>query len=276
MGRKKGIVNVATCQFGITTNVRKNSEIIQRQIIQAKAKGADLAHFPETAVTGYPFGRSKFTGFDWDLIQEETRTIMKLAKKERIWVALGSAHQLTGKRMPHNCLYVINSSGKIVERYDKCFGTGAHLTTFKVNGVCFGIIICYDTWFVELYREYKKLGVDCILHSIYSNYRDFSDRTNKENTEDTSFPQTHARVNRFWISSSNYADKYQDATSTWTEPNGHVTSLSFKRASVMVNEIDLTANHWDPSSPYRDLALKGILTNGKKNRDPRSTDRTIL
>jgi len=285
MTAQKGFVKVATCQFPITENVRKNSGIIRKQIVQAKKKGAHLAHFPETALTGYPLGRYEFAGFDWDLIQDETRSIMQCAKKHRIWVALGSAHRLSGTRKPHNSVYVINSKGEIPERYDKCFGTGgdlehfsagSHLSTFTINGVSFGIIICYDTWFVELYRKYKTKGADCILHSIYSNFKDFSKKTNKTPVFDCSFPITHAKVNRFWISSANYADKYQDTTSSFVDPDGNVTRLPFKRAAVSVNDVNLKANFWDPSAAYRELALKGILTNGTKFRDPRSSNRSIL
>ena len=39
-------------------------------------------------------------------------------------MVVGSSHPLTGRRKPHNCLYVISSRGKLVERYDKRFCTG--------------------------------------------------------------------------------------------------------------------------------------------------------
>ena len=50
-----------------------------------------------------------------------------LANELDLWVLLGSTHQLTGLHKPHNSLYVIDSVGEIVDRYDKRFCTPGDL-----------------------------------------------------------------------------------------------------------------------------------------------------
>ena len=114
------------------------------------------------------------------------------------------------------------------------------------------------------------------VNSLYSNAINFTDKTDKKLLNDFAFPITHARVNRFWISSSNYSDKYQDWTGSFVDPDGNVKRLPFKRAAVSVNAVNLKDKFWDPSAVFRNLALKGILTNGRKFRDPRSSNRNIL
>ena len=71
-------------------------------------------------------------------------------------------------------------------------------------------------------------------------------------------------------SAANCADRYQDTTSYFVDPDGEVRTLPFKRAAVHVNRVDLDGTFWDASANYRDLALAGKLGNGKPFRDRRS------
>ena len=175
---RQGIVKVGTCQFAVGANVHRNGSRIITQIAQAKRQGADVVHFSETALTGYAGTDYKsWDGFDWDAVIKETERIRKAAREKKVWVILGSAHRLTGANKPHNSLYVIDPKGEIVDRYDKRFCTnqdlrhyscGDHFTTFTINGVKCGLLICYDVRFPELYREYRKLDVQLMFHSFYN------------------------------------------------------------------------------------------------------------
>jgi deaminated glutathione amidase len=85
---------VATCQFPIGSDVRKNLEYVARQIRTASDRGADVAHFPEACLSGYAgvdFASHK--GFDWSLLEECAREVFDLARESRIGVVLGSAHR---------------------------------------------------------------------------------------------------------------------------------------------------------------------------------------
>jgi hypothetical protein len=42
---------------------------------------------------------------------------------------------------------------------------GTHFATFVLHGVMCGVLICHDYRYPELYREYKKLGVQFMFHS---------------------------------------------------------------------------------------------------------------
>ncbi|MCC7352262.1 MAG: carbon-nitrogen hydrolase family protein [Anaerolineae bacterium] len=285
---REDTLRVGICQFAVSNDVRANGAQIREQMWQVKQAGADIAHFPECALTGYPgYKGYAWQGFDWDAIKEETAAIMALSKEHEIWVALPSAHRLSVNRLPHNCVYVINSQGEIADRYDKRFCTlgetpfytpGNHPVVFKVRNVTCGIIICYEKWFPELFRDYKRRGVQVILDSIHSQERDFSLRTDKNCLDDAERALwiAHARLNHLWISVSNHCRPDQDNTSFLVDPDGRLQKLPFRETHVAVFEIDTSKALWDPSGPFRDLALAGAMGNGQKFDDPRSIDRTSL
>ena len=118
------------------------------------AAGRRTGTLPECALSGYAgTDLPSAADLDWDLLHKETDSILALAKELGVWVVLGSNHRLSGDHKPHNSLYVINSQGQIVDRYDKRFCTdtdlryyspGDHFVTFGLNGVKCGLLICYD------------------------------------------------------------------------------------------------------------------------------------
>jgi predicted amidohydrolase len=96
---------VATCQFPIGSDMRKNLRYVVRQIRTAKDRGADVAHFPEACLPGYAgtdFASSE--GFDWSLLEECTQRGLDLARESGMWVILGSAQRLMFPHKPHNSL----------------------------------------------------------------------------------------------------------------------------------------------------------------------------
>ena len=65
-------LKVATCQFAIGGNVRRNATQIKKQITQAKKQRAQVVHFPEAALTGYAGVDVKtWDGFDWEALRED-------------------------------------------------------------------------------------------------------------------------------------------------------------------------------------------------------------
>jgi len=97
-------LKIATCQFPVSADPARNAHRIKRMISAAAAKGAQAAHFPEIALSGFggetcPYG----------VLRREAAAIMEFAGACSIWVIVGSLHPLTGKRLPHNCLYVVDA-----------------------------------------------------------------------------------------------------------------------------------------------------------------------
>lgn len=278
-----GKLCIASCQFPVSAYIGENYRWIKNQVIEAKLKKADIVHFPECALSGYPGAdMESLDNFVWKDLFRATDSIMALAKELNIWVILGSIHRLSGDNKPHNSLYVINPEGNIVDRYDKRFCTGGdlksftpgnHFVTFKINGVNCGLLICYDIRFPELYREYRKLGADVIFQSFH-NARQKKGSIHPVIMHTTA--QAMAASNYFYMSLTN-----SSATESWPcyfiTPDGLVRNkLTENVSGILISEIDLSQNYYDASKSHRSDAMNGKLNSGQCVDDPRSADRKSL
>jgi predicted amidohydrolase len=281
----KGILRVATCQFAVGASIRRNARQIGEFLRKSKKAKADLVHLPECALSGY-IGADfpNFEGYDWELLKEETQKIMALAKKLRLWVVLGSTHQLTRPNKPHNSLYLIGPDGKIKDRYDKRFclrGELRHYTpgnrfvNFAINGVKCSLLICFDARFPEIYRQLYKQRVNCILQSFY-NARQKGPSVHTHIMRQTM--QCRAATNHFWVSMANSSGYYSPYPSCFIAPDGKIVrQLKANRAGLMVNTVDTSKKFYDPMANFRDMAIASKLSNRPKTiSDPRSKNTIIL
>ena len=281
--QRDGRIRVASCQFPVSADIKVNYRYIEAQITEAKLKKADVVHFPECALPGYPgTDMMSLENFNWDELHSMTDSVMSLAKKLNIWVIMGSLHRLSGNNKPHNSLYVINPDGKITDRYDKRFCTGTdleycspgdHFVTFKIKGVTCGLLICYDVRFPELYREYRKLGCDVIFQSFYNA------RQGKGSIHPIIMPvsaEAHAATNYFYMSLTN-----SSAPESWPcyfiTPDGLVQNkLTPNVPGILISDIDISEEFYDASKEFRHDAMSGKLNSGKTVHDSLSSARTRI
>ncbi len=268
---RKGKFVLASCQFPVSQSITENYNWIEDQMIESKLKKADIIHFSECALSGYPgVDFENMEGFKWDVLEEKTDSILSLARQLKIWVLLGSIHPLDDGKKPTNCLYLINPEGEIVDRYDKRFCTngdlkyftaGDHFVNFDLNGVNCGLLICYDVRFPELYREYKKLDTDMIFQSFH-NARQSKGKIHPVIMPITS--QTRAATNYFYMSLTN-----SSAPESWPchfiTPDGLIQNkLPTNVDGVLISTVDLSDEYYDASHRHRDRALEGILDSGER------------
>ncbi|MFQ5734630.1 MAG: carbon-nitrogen hydrolase family protein [Planctomycetaceae bacterium] len=288
-------IRVATCQFPVEPQIARNRRSVMRQMKQAAEQNADVVHFSECALSGYAgVDIPNIDALDWGELTDATREIQAAAKTYKLWVLLGSTHRLSGKRKPHNCVYVIDSRGGIVNRYDKRFCTGTdgrkptldlrhyspgnRSTVFKVKGVTCGVLICYDYRFPELYREYKQLGVQVLFQSFHN--------ARKTVVKDDSYdiwkhivPATmscRAAENHFWVSANNSTTRPSRWASFAVRPDGAIAGRLKKHvAGVLITDMAIKT-YFDAPGPWRDRAMHGRLHSGRLVNDPRSADVTCL
>ncbi len=297
-----GTLKVATCQFAVSSSIKRNARQIQNYMMRAKKARAEIVHFSEGALSGCAdFEFSSFDGFDWQLLQQETAKIMSLAAKLGLWVVLGSAHRLTPDKnirgqagpnkptirvagKPHNSLYLINPKGKIADRYDKRFcmrdelrhyAPGDRFVKFTINGVRCSLLICFEVRFPELYRELYKRGVDCIFQSFY-NARQKGPSVHTHIMRQSM--QCRAATNYLWVSMTNSSRYYCPYPSCFIRPDGKIVQqLRANRAGLMVNKVDLKKKFYDPMKDFREQAINGKLNNASKTiKDARSRNTAVL
>jgi predicted amidohydrolase len=294
----------------VDADVRRNTRHVLRQMRAAKEQGADVGHFPEACLSGYAgTDFQSYDGFDWDLLEVCTRQVLELARALRLWVVLGSTHRLTGRHKPHDSVYVINDRGLIIDRYDKMFcsgdrsgraydlahySPGTHFSVFTMKGVRCGVLICYDYAFPELYREYKRRGVQLMFHSYHVGHaspsrveffrREVGTRFVRLN-RGSSFPEimmpaamhSAAACNHMWISCSNTSARQSCFPSFFVRADGIVTGrLRRNRPAVLISKVDTHERLYDWTADWRPRAMRGVFHTGVPVRDKRSDNRTGL
>ena len=283
-------LQVATCQFPVSEDPRANAHHVLRQIRAAAAKGAQVAHFCEAALSGYAGVEfPSFANYDWHRLRENTERVMRAAGEAGIWVVVGSAHRLSGAHRPHNSVFVIDASGEISGRYDKRFCTSSDLRhyspgnracEFSIRGVKCGVQICYDFRFQELYREAYASGVRLMFHSYHNAHRDPEKLRQEGNIWGHIVPSTmhtYAANNHMWISATNSSRPQSCWPGFFVHPDGREAGrLRLHSSGVLVNEVDTTRRFYDAPSPWRDRVLKGILHSGELVQDKRSRSTTEL
>lgn len=268
-------MKIATCQFGVCGDVAANAAHIRELMRQAAEQKADIVHFSECALSGYAgVDFASFDNYDWDLLKEKTLEIINLAGQLKIWVALGSSHRLTEPYKPHNCLYLISPEGKLADRYDKRFETamdlenytpGSRFVVFDINGVTCSLLICFDLRFPELYRLLYKQGVRCIFQSFY-NARQQGPSVHSDIMRQTM--QANAANNGFWVSMTNSCGWFCPYPSCFIQPDGRIAAqLTDHMEGLIINTVDIHQKFYDPSAPFRDMAIAGKLNNGLEEID---------
>ena len=286
----------ATCQFSVEAEIDQNLKKIRELVENASAQNAAVVHFSECALSGYlGVDVPSVDQIDWTKLKAATEEIQQLAKKHRLWILLGSTHPLSKGSKPHNSIYVINSRGQIVDRYDKRFCTGkagrkptfdlAHYSpgnrfvTFKVKGITCGLLICYDYRFPELYREYKRLGVEVIFQSFH-NARVSVVEDPEYDIWKTIVPATmccRAAENHFWISANNSSARPSRWGSFSVRPDGQLLGqLRKHQTGLLLTEMSIDPKLFDAPGPWREAAMNGQLHSGTVVDDPRSRDVTCL
>ena len=283
-------VVLATCQFCIQKRVEHNLYYITRQMKQAKEKGAHLVHFSEACLSGYLGNELKSSReINWDRVTKCLREIMLAAKKLRLWVVVGCNHRLSGKHKPHNSLYVIDDQGGLVNRYDKMFCTGSNekngdlkyyspgeaFITFKVRNVTCGLLICHDFRYPELFREYKRRGVQLMLVSFHNAGMKREDYY-KYMTYVPATLQAAAASNYFAVSATNSSRRHAWPGFVVNAEGVVISRARPHRPAVLINTIDTKKKLYDASAAWRDRCMRGIYHSGTLVRDKRSRERKSL
>lgn len=244
----------------------------------AAAAGARLAHFPEGFLSGYAVANvAAWEDVDWAVVRDELEDVASLAGELGIWVVLGSAHPLTPPHSPHNSLYVISDEGKLVDRYDKrkCSHTevtrfytpGFESVVFDVDGFRFGMAICIEINFSDLFADYGRLGVDCLLLSAYPVDAIFATKA-----------RAYAAIHNYWLSLSVPAQTTHLFHSGLIGQHGEVLADVGGEAGLVVGTLDREdpALHFalDLAKPWRTMARAGDIYEERRVIDERSRVRS--
>ncbi|MBW6421062.1 carbon-nitrogen hydrolase family protein [Rhizobium sp. XQZ8] len=135
---------------------------------QAEAEGARLLCFPEGFLQGYLLDEASARRVALDLASPEFETVLRQFPQTGPTIVVGMIEAAEGHLF--NTALVIEQ-GKVAGRYRKVHllggetifeaGTGSNI--FEIDGLRFGINICYDTNFPDAARGVADLGASLIV-----------------------------------------------------------------------------------------------------------------
>ncbi|MCZ7485715.1 carbon-nitrogen hydrolase family protein [Rhizobium rhizogenes] len=267
--------------------LKTSGQEIRHLMCEAHKVGARLIHFPEGA-TCWPskrimsgtgpaeIGPSDWTRFKWKTLREELQATRKLAHKLKLWTVLGAVHQLTSPHRPYNSLYIVSDRGKLVTRYDErllsntkisfMYSPGSVPVTFEVDGVRFGCALGMEAHYPEIFMEYEKLNVDCML---FSTAGDGPSNASAFATEILG----HASSNSYWASYSTLAPQSPSAPSGVAAPDGQWVAQCPMNGLPAIALADVIIDRENPARPWRRKARADLYTPHQVNNDPRSDSR---
>lgn len=146
-------------------------EAARRMAGEAVAAGASLICFPEQFLTGWSPKTPPGSGEPLD--GPLATAFARIAQENGIAVA-GSIIEVGLESRPKNTVVVFDENGKLIAAYakihlfspeeeDRYYTAGDRIATFTIDGTRFGIAICYDLRFPELFRAYALADVECML-----------------------------------------------------------------------------------------------------------------
>lgn len=146
-----------------------NMQACERLLADARFNGAEMVVFPELSLTGF--------SLDTALAEEENgitaRFFSECAKRYGVACVYGYAKKC-GETI-QNTLAAVDSDGLLAAEYakihpfsiggeDKVFSAGDKPVCFSFGGIDFGLTICYDLRFPELYSA-LAVRCGCIINS---------------------------------------------------------------------------------------------------------------
>jgi predicted amidohydrolase len=274
------------------SGLRASGIEMRRLMREAHKAGARLVHFPEGAtcspnkrimsVNGpREIGPSDWARFEWLVLREELDATRKLARELGLWTIFGSVHQLTQPHRPHNSLYVVSDRGDLVTRYDErmlsntkisfMYSPGKIPVTFEIDGVRFGCGLGMEAQYPEIFLEYERLDVDCVL---FSTTGDSSSSPNA--LAFAAETLGHAASNAYWVTYSAHAPSSLTAPSGIAAPDGRWAAQCPADGTPSIAVANVTTDPGHPARPWRRTARSDIYVPHRVDGDPRSDGRTIF
>lgn len=169
-------------------DIAANTELAVKFIREAKAGGADFVLFPECFLTSYTVPEicgtlnpieeiehdGEFVKWCENALEDDSDClgiICRTAKELSVGVEITGFSK--GRKYPQNTAYIIDRDGSVILKYSKVHtcdfdrerylesGNSFRVCTF--DGICIGVMICYDREYPESARELMLQGAELIL-----------------------------------------------------------------------------------------------------------------
>ena len=167
---------LAVCQLRTETDYVETMAKAQSMVRDAAASGAQVVVLPE--MFSCPYERKYFRVFAERGHQDTCRRMAEWARDSRILLIGGSVPETDGDLL-YNTSFVFDADGQQIARHRKIhlfdvdlpgmrfheshtFTPGSEITVFDTPFARFGIAVCFDVRFPELFRAMARRGAQVI------------------------------------------------------------------------------------------------------------------
>ena len=239
-------MRIGAYQFGVGGDIRENYREIEKAIYLAKNEGVQLIIFPECSLTGYPpRDMADSSCVDFGLVQIMCERLQAMADENDISFIVGTVFK---EKEIYNRAILFRPDSQI-EFYDKRalwgwdednFSKGGNDGIFEMEGIRFGIRICYEVRFPEFFRELYKGNTDINLVLFY----DVSDTDDKERYDlIKGHLQTRAAENVTTTISVNAVSPFQTApTAVFGKSGQCVKECARNKPELLIYDFEKTEN----------------------------------
>ncbi|MCI5643774.1 MAG: carbon-nitrogen hydrolase family protein [Peptoniphilus sp.] len=165
--------NIGIIQLSATDDKEKNLKAMEKYASSAKNEGADVICLPE--MWNCPYQNSYFTKFAEEDFGETYKKMSEVARKNKVYLIGGSIPIKCGEKI-YNRAYVFDKSGREIYKYSKInlfdiegykesdtISGGKTLGVFETEYGIFGLAICFDLRFPELFQSFRDYGAEVIF-----------------------------------------------------------------------------------------------------------------
>lgn len=172
-------MNIAVAQPHCTSDIDANKRHVQDLVAQAAKAGADLVVFPEMSILEFfPRLPHRYEFFDLgEPIPGPTFDWFAGLARDHDIAIVYNHYEKSPEHLFFDCSVVIDRRGEFVGRqrmmhlaeepgYNEKFyyAPGQDLyNVFALDGWCFGVAICYDRHFPEVFRSFILQGAELVL-----------------------------------------------------------------------------------------------------------------
>jgi len=155
-------ITVALAQVGCRAGEKEyNTELMERKILEAKERGANLILFPELSLTGYVTPAHLHEAAE-PIPGPSIRYLEEITEKEGVYVILGMLEQSREGHTPFSAAVLLGPKGFIGKYRKGQFQPEDQAPVFETPIGKIGLIISYDIFFPEISRALMLKGAQLI------------------------------------------------------------------------------------------------------------------
>jgi len=240
---EKRVLKVAAVQMRSSRDLEANIQATIDHLQECAKKGVEVAVFPECSLTGYY--NDVIRASAEAQLEKAIQAVAGACREFKIGAIVGCPTRHKDKL--YNSAIVIDSRGRVVERYHKIQLAeewpvgGDHLCVFYLNGVPCSVIICHDERYPELVRLPVLAGARVIFYLSHESGLRFEDKIGPYRAQ----IQARAVENNVFIAQAN-APANADSTGSHGQsrliaPDGNILKeASMFKADVLVGDFVLS------------------------------------